>query len=1402
MADTFRSLEIYYLLNPNNPDSWASPDLVSAPSSPVAGSSFDAITGLGYLQQVASNYSTLNYTNVWLTNVSATVGTNLVPVLTTNGAVVYVTNPLVSLKFTIAGGSNGLLYDVFATPALTMPPSNGVWSWMGQGYRGVTYTISDLTNESVDLLLGTPYDPNNDGLTVAYERLISHSNPYANSINPAMLNGWAVLWELDPFAIYDQAAFPDAPLARLGYWKFNTSALTNQAGVPPMNTNGVSLATNWSSNAVSLTSSTSELVYPVTTNSTNYFNPGNGTVRFWYRPNWSTIGTSAPNRGSTFGAYFFSAVATNNNSFQFYEWNTTNNTSFITFWSLSNLYTLQGAFNGNNGVPVNFQSNLWYQIVLTYSPTNMALYMNGALLATANTPPQTVATGAPNFGVGYGNVYYPAAGDLGNGFSFGNQKSSSLSVMGQLDELETFDYPLTAQQVAWGFPTFAGNAASNIMSDSNYVGRSDMLQKYVDGTTNLVPCRLGYWRFESTELNGEQGQMPLSYNNIALTPSWSGTALVINPDPASQITYADVGSNGWANVNCRQGSVRFWFKPDVLSGPGHNAPFFYMGSTNSSDEWALWLNSTATSISFITAMNGGGTNIHFNASCGLTNTNWTQIVLTYGSGGSSLYLNGTLATNGSAVTNWPYLTNRNLGFVIGNNMSNNASINGQFEEMETFNYQLAASNILANFQIVTNVDSDLDGIPDYLEDIGLSKPRPFLGHPVVITGTIEAEQFDMGGFGIAYSNTVSNPSSTYRPTGMLISPVTNDTGGGYCLDQMRSNDWAKYTINVLVPQMYMVDVRAQSIGTNTNGVFRCEFSTNSVTYTNTGSLTNSSTNWTDITNVVYLQSGTNVMKLICTNNAPGTNNVGRFNYISIYPYWTNGSPPTNICPISASSLYTTTNSWSAAVSNAAVIQAAVNSLTNGGTVTIPEGTWYVSQASPNDANNAWANAVACITNSNITITGTTTNATNTVLIANNRSTTIFVVGQSHGEAQYQCTNFALSDLTLEAQPHAVATNSGSGYTNIYELGQLALPGSQLEGSLAVFYGWATNRLTCNICISNCVFLRGIKSLVPEQYISNFMVVNCQFIPTDASCLFTGTINTGTSGTTNEATLNTTSWQGADVGIFGDGPLNAVVVGNTYIGNSSLTTMNTNYPSLTNWPAPDGFVWFLSSGNVFVARNIISNYALEAIHLDAGPNAVVGNTIGTLVSDLSCCALNADNGNTIGLTGTNVINFSTSFIGNSVDGGRTGEEGSLSDGPFTINFSGNSLNLYLAFDSTNDYPGAAVNVARCQVANVCGNTLIVGGYGFYYTGTNTSALILNNNFNSATYRGIGYRFGGDSVATAQIFGNTLSEGVSFHVQLPYTNSFGWFVGSNTYVTNITTRAPAFFDPASSAIHVYN
>jgi len=118
----------------------------------------------------------------------------------------------------------------------------------------------------------------------------------------------------------------------------------------------------------------------------------------------------------------------------------------------------------------------------------------------------------------------------------------------------------------------------------------------------------------------------------------------------------------------------------------------------------------------------------------------------------------------------------------------------------------------------------------------------------------------------------------------------------------------------------------------------------------------------------------------------------------------------------------------------------------------------------------------------------------------------------------------------------------------------------------------------------------------------------------------------------------------------------------------------------------------------------------------------------------------------------------------------------------------------------DYPGAAAYIQYCTWANVFGNTLVSGNYGVSFDINCGNALIMNNNFANATYRGIGIGEGGGSLQSASIFNNILGEGFTFHVQIPFTNSFSWFLNQNIYLNAFTNSVPPFLDPASSAVHL--
>jgi hypothetical protein len=117
----------------------------------------------------------------------------------------------------------------------------------------------------------------------------------------------------------------------------------------------------------------------------------------------------------------------------------------------------------------------------------------------------------------------------------------------------------------------------------------------------------------------------------------------------------------------------------------------------------------------------------------------------------------------------------------------------------------------------------------------------------------------------------------------------------------------------------------------------------------------------------------------------------------------------------------------------------------------------------------------------------------------------------------------------------------------------------------------------------------------------------------------------------------------------------------------------------------------------------------------------------------------------------------------------------------------------------DQPSVIADAVNGCSPNLCGNTLLAGDYALWYLGENGSALVLNNDFGAAAYRGIGYGTIGDSLNAAQIYGNTLGQGVSFHVQVGITNGFGWFLGNNIYTNASGNSGPPFLDPISAPVH---
>jgi hypothetical protein len=107
---------------------------------------------------------------------------------------------------------------------------------------------------------------------------------------------------------------------------------------------------------------------------------------------------------------------------------------------------------------------------------------------------------------------------------------------------------------------------------------------------------------------------------------------------------------------------------------------------------------------------------------------------------------------------------------------------------------------------------------------------PYGGTAAAVPGTVQAENYDTGGQGVAYNVTaVNGTGNSYRTDGVDLE-ATTDTGTGYDVGWTGSGQWFKYTVNVATAGTYTVGLRlaapsavtdalhiSNSAGTNLSG---------------------------------------------------------------------------------------------------------------------------------------------------------------------------------------------------------------------------------------------------------------------------------------------------------------------------------------------------------------------------------------------------------------------------------------------------------------------------------------------------------------------------------------------------------------------------------------------------------
>ena len=92
-----------------------------------------------------------------------------------------------------------------------------------------------------------------------------------------------------------------------------------------------------------------------------------------------------------------------------------------------------------------------------------------------------------------------------------------------------------------------------------------------------------------------------------------------------------------------------------------------------------------------------------------------------------------------------------------------------------------------------------------------SGEAPFGGSPAPIPGTLQSENYDLGGEGVAYHDVdTANSGGQYRSDGVDVE-VCGDSGGGYDVGWTSNGEWLKYTVNVATARAYTVSFRVASV---------------------------------------------------------------------------------------------------------------------------------------------------------------------------------------------------------------------------------------------------------------------------------------------------------------------------------------------------------------------------------------------------------------------------------------------------------------------------------------------------------------------------------------------------------------------------------------------------------------
>ena len=144
---------------------------------------------------------------------------------------------------------------------------------------------------------------------------------------------------------------------------------------------------------------------------------------------------------------------------------------------------------------------------------------------------------------------------------------------------------------------------------------------------------------------------------------------------------------------------------------------------------------------------------------------------------------------------------------------------------------------------------------------GGTPEAPYGGTAAAIPGTVQAENYDTGGQGVAYNVTSINGNGTaYRPDGVDLE-AASDTGGTQDLGWTATGQWFKYSVNVATAGTYTLSLRIATPAAVTDGFHLANAAGTNLSGNINLPSTGGWQNWSTVTASVTLPAGAQVLTL-------------------------------------------------------------------------------------------------------------------------------------------------------------------------------------------------------------------------------------------------------------------------------------------------------------------------------------------------------------------------------------------------------------------------------------------------------------------------------------------------------------------------------------------------------------